>query len=195
MEKSILCFVKFLVAAVSEWYRYRIVAGFVTSSSPVPLKTYRVGQRCTLKQSRAETCSRWKIERLFSLLCFPITSGIVTAPEELQLEFVDLQSDHSVKDLGSSPGEDMDVCKCIVHLKHGGTLNNRRVVSPLVRLVEGEESGVTKNTRASLQSQVLGRKLKYVLGASQALGSPEHLPPAPQCGGVRYATGLPVSVL
>ncbi|GFW42193.1 hypothetical protein TNCV_1206491 [Trichonephila clavipes] len=30
----------------------------VMSSSPVPLKTRRVGQRCTLKQSRAETSSR-----------------------------------------------------------------------------------------------------------------------------------------
>ncbi|GFV50046.1 hypothetical protein TNCV_2354311 [Trichonephila clavipes] len=43
------------VAAVAEWYRHRIVAGFVTSSSPVPLKTRRVGQRCTLNLSRAET--------------------------------------------------------------------------------------------------------------------------------------------
>ncbi|GFV41461.1 uncharacterized protein TNCV_5016181 [Trichonephila clavipes] len=46
-----------LVAAVAEWYRHRIVAGFVTSSSPVPLKTRRVGQRCTLNLSRAETSS------------------------------------------------------------------------------------------------------------------------------------------
>ncbi|GFW02634.1 reverse transcriptase domain-containing protein [Trichonephila clavipes] len=46
-------------AAVAEWYRYRIVAGFVTSSSPIPLKTRRVGQRCTLNLSRAETSSRW----------------------------------------------------------------------------------------------------------------------------------------
>ncbi|GFV78187.1 uncharacterized protein TNCV_1036551 [Trichonephila clavipes] len=29
------------------------------SSSPVPLKTHRVGQRCTLNLSRAETSSRW----------------------------------------------------------------------------------------------------------------------------------------
>ncbi|GFV57926.1 integrase catalytic domain-containing protein [Trichonephila clavipes] len=35
-------------AAVAEWYRHRIVAGFVTSSSPVPLKTRRVGQRCKI---------------------------------------------------------------------------------------------------------------------------------------------------
>ncbi|GFV62744.1 hypothetical protein TNCV_3101171 [Trichonephila clavipes] len=31
----------------------------VTSSIPVPLKTRRVGQRCTLNLSRAETSSRW----------------------------------------------------------------------------------------------------------------------------------------
>ncbi|GFY28038.1 uncharacterized protein TNCV_4563901 [Trichonephila clavipes] len=47
------------VAAVAEWYRYRTVAGLVTSSSPVPIKTRRVGQRCTLNLSRAETSSRW----------------------------------------------------------------------------------------------------------------------------------------
>ncbi|GFV46531.1 uncharacterized protein TNCV_3234181 [Trichonephila clavipes] len=41
--------------------------------------------------------------------------------------------------LGSNPGEDMDVCKCIVPLWHGGTLNSRRAASPLVWLVEGEE--------------------------------------------------------
>ncbi|GFW34518.1 RNA-directed DNA polymerase from mobile element jockey [Trichonephila clavipes] len=47
-----------LKAAVAEWYRYRTVACFVTGSSPVPLKTRRVGQRCTLNLSRAETSSR-----------------------------------------------------------------------------------------------------------------------------------------
>ncbi|GFW82626.1 uncharacterized protein TNCV_3491981 [Trichonephila clavipes] len=47
------------VAAVAEWYRYRTVACFVTGSSPVPLKTRLVGQRCTLNLSRAETSSRW----------------------------------------------------------------------------------------------------------------------------------------
>ncbi|GFT25505.1 uncharacterized protein TNCV_3173831 [Trichonephila clavipes] len=44
--------------------------------------------------------------------------------------------------LGSNPGEDMDVCKCIVPSLHGGTLNSRRAASPLVRLVEWEESWV-----------------------------------------------------
>ncbi|GFU95928.1 uncharacterized protein TNCV_252791 [Trichonephila clavipes] len=33
----------------------------------------------------------------------------------------------------------MDVCKCIVPLRHGGTLNSRRAASPLVGLVEGKE--------------------------------------------------------
>ncbi|GFY20698.1 uncharacterized protein TNCV_1119321 [Trichonephila clavipes] len=47
-----------LVAAVAEWYRYRIVACLVTSSSPVPVKTRCVGQRCTLNVSRAETSFR-----------------------------------------------------------------------------------------------------------------------------------------
>ncbi|GFY36219.1 uncharacterized protein TNCV_4845911 [Trichonephila clavipes] len=47
------------VAAVAEWYGYRTVACLVTSSSPVPLKIRRVGQRCTLNLSRAETSSRW----------------------------------------------------------------------------------------------------------------------------------------
>ncbi|GFV58922.1 uncharacterized protein TNCV_1826301 [Trichonephila clavipes] len=47
------------VAAVAKWYEYRTVACLVTSSSPVPLKTRRVGQRCTLNLSRAETSSRW----------------------------------------------------------------------------------------------------------------------------------------
>ncbi|GFY01190.1 hypothetical protein TNCV_5076571 [Trichonephila clavipes] len=46
--------------------RYRIVACLVMSLSPVPLKTRRVGQRCTLNLSRSDTSvprsvesSRW----------------------------------------------------------------------------------------------------------------------------------------
>ncbi|GFX70194.1 uncharacterized protein TNCV_4616321 [Trichonephila clavipes] len=31
----------------------------------------------------------------------------------------------------------MDACKCVVYSRHGGTLNNLRATSPLVRLVEG----------------------------------------------------------
>ncbi|GFW81032.1 uncharacterized protein TNCV_4804001 [Trichonephila clavipes] len=43
------------------------------------------------------------------------------------------------KGLGSTPGEGMDICKCIVPSLHGSTLNSRRVASPLVRLAEREE--------------------------------------------------------
>ncbi|GFW85547.1 hypothetical protein TNCV_851991 [Trichonephila clavipes] len=35
--------------------------------------------------------------------------------------------------MGSSPGEGMDVCKCVVHVRYGGTLNSRRATNPLVR--------------------------------------------------------------
>ncbi|GFU52528.1 hypothetical protein TNCV_2115241 [Trichonephila clavipes] len=41
--------------------------------------------------------------------------------------------------LGSNPGEDMDVCNCIVPFVAGGTLNSRRAAKPLARLVEGKE--------------------------------------------------------
>ncbi|GFV51100.1 uncharacterized protein TNCV_4743771 [Trichonephila clavipes] len=42
-----------LVVKVSDW------GSHVTNLNPVPLKTPRVGQRCTLNLSRAETSSRW----------------------------------------------------------------------------------------------------------------------------------------
>ncbi|GFU51586.1 helitron_like_N domain-containing protein [Trichonephila clavipes] len=59
LQKLVALLTKGKVVVVAEWYRYRIVAGFVTSSSPVPQKTRRVGQRCTLNLSRAEMSSRW----------------------------------------------------------------------------------------------------------------------------------------
>ncbi|GFT33995.1 uncharacterized protein TNCV_4384491 [Trichonephila clavipes] len=52
-----------VVATVAEWSRYRIMAGLVAGLSPVPLKTRRVGQRCTFPLSRAETSSRWLVVR------------------------------------------------------------------------------------------------------------------------------------
>ncbi|GFY07645.1 hypothetical protein TNCV_4095151 [Trichonephila clavipes] len=41
--------------------------------------------------------------------------------------------------LCSNPKKSMDVCKCIVPLRHGDTPNSHRVPSPSVRLVEEEE--------------------------------------------------------
>ncbi|GFX68062.1 cullin-4A [Trichonephila clavipes] len=55
----------------------------------------------------------------------------------LVLQFVTLTA--VTLDPSSNPGEDMDVCKCIMSSRYGGTLNSRRAASPLVRLVEGEE--------------------------------------------------------
>ncbi|GFX10789.1 uncharacterized protein TNCV_3929291 [Trichonephila clavipes] len=46
-------------AAVAQWSRYRIMFRHAMSSSPVPLKTRRVGQRCMLNLSRAEESSHW----------------------------------------------------------------------------------------------------------------------------------------
>ncbi|GFU91025.1 uncharacterized protein TNCV_4923561 [Trichonephila clavipes] len=43
--------------------------------------------------------------------------------------------------LGSNPAKGMDVCKCIVHSRHGGTLTSRRAAIPLVKLMEEEEKG------------------------------------------------------
>ncbi|GFW75794.1 uncharacterized protein TNCV_4429771 [Trichonephila clavipes] len=48
-------------------------------------------------------------------------------------------NDSCLLGMGSNPGEDMDVCECIVPSWHGGTLNSRRAANPLVRLVEGKE--------------------------------------------------------
>ncbi|GFT17713.1 hypothetical protein TNCV_2588111 [Trichonephila clavipes] len=48
----------------------------------------------------------------------------------------------------------MDVCKFIVPLWHGGTLNSRRAASPLVWLEEGEERW----------AQILNRREQYSSG-------------------------------
>ncbi|GFV32348.1 hypothetical protein TNCV_1676341 [Trichonephila clavipes] len=49
-------------------------------------------------------------------------------------------SDAELQDLGSNPGVGMVVCKGLVPLQRGGTLNSRRATCPLVSLLEGEES-------------------------------------------------------
>ncbi|GFX18484.1 uncharacterized protein TNCV_3370571 [Trichonephila clavipes] len=56
-EKTEITLRRLRVAAAAEWSRYRIVAGLVMSSSP--LKTRRVGKRCKLNLSGAQTSSRW----------------------------------------------------------------------------------------------------------------------------------------
>ncbi|GFU60183.1 uncharacterized protein TNCV_4248881 [Trichonephila clavipes] len=48
-------------------------------------------------------------------------------------------ADYCAVDLGSNPGEDINVCKCIVPSWQGDAINILRVGSPLVMLVEGKE--------------------------------------------------------
>ncbi|GFW62820.1 hypothetical protein TNCV_4451712 [Trichonephila clavipes] len=58
--------------------------------------------------------------------------------------------------LGLNPGEDTDVCKCIVPSRLGGTLNSRRVANPLVRLVErkGKRGGRPLTTPGCFPSKL-----------------------------------------
>ncbi|GFU63964.1 cullin-4A [Trichonephila clavipes] len=58
--------------------------------------------------------------------------------------------------LSSNPGEDMDVCKCIMPSRHGGTLISSRAASPLVRMVEGEERREAPDHPQGLLSQNRG---------------------------------------
>ncbi|GFV59221.1 hypothetical protein TNCV_2339621 [Trichonephila clavipes] len=66
--------------------------------------------------------------------------------------------------MGSNHGEDMDVYKCIVPLRHGGTVNRRRAASPLVWLVEREKSNPSSKWKLgllfALQTSVLASKPK-----------------------------------
>ncbi|GFS48874.1 uncharacterized protein TNCV_293231 [Trichonephila clavipes] len=50
----------------------------------------------------------------------------------------------------------MDVCKCIVLSRHGGTLNNLQAASPRMRLVEGKERRETPDHLQGVLSQNWG---------------------------------------
>ncbi|GFU18097.1 uncharacterized protein TNCV_1446521 [Trichonephila clavipes] len=58
----------------------------------------------------------------------------------------------------------MDVRKCIVPLRHGGTLNSRRAASPLVRLVEEERWENPDHTHRRVLPQNCGGtvQIRYV---------------------------------
>ncbi|GFX25704.1 hypothetical protein TNCV_1205811 [Trichonephila clavipes] len=66
--------------------------------------------------------------------------------------------------MGLNSGEDVDVCKCIVPLRHGGTLNSRQAASRIVRWGKGKEGG------RPLTSQVFS--LKTGAETSQIVLSP-----------------------
>ncbi|GFU66487.1 uncharacterized protein TNCV_3807301 [Trichonephila clavipes] len=50
----------------------------------------------------------------------------------------------------------MDVCKCFVPLRHGGTLNSRRAASPLVRLVAADERWEAPDPPQDVLPQIWG---------------------------------------
>ncbi|GFU05822.1 transposon Tf2-6 polyprotein [Trichonephila clavipes] len=72
--------------------------------------------------------------------------------------------------LGSSPGEDLDVCKCIVPSRHGHALNSRRAASLLSRLVEGEVTlEKQKIELAKLQLAQLEKEIELQTAKNKAL--------------------------
>ncbi|GFT93095.1 hypothetical protein TNCV_4400851 [Trichonephila clavipes] len=100
-----------LKATVAEWSRYWFVGSIVASSSPVPLKTRRVGQRCTLNQSRAETSSRW--------------CGVVVRREEAEFELQGIND----QDVCSGITDIVDKCCLLENL-------NLRVRFPFFKMQE-----------------------------------------------------------
>ncbi|GFX89196.1 uncharacterized protein TNCV_20921 [Trichonephila clavipes] len=65
--------------------------------------------------------------------------------------------------LGLNPGEDMDVCKCIVPSRHGGTLNSRRAARLLVWLVEDEERWEASDHHQNFRPLNWGGPIQIVL--------------------------------
>ncbi|GFX11535.1 hypothetical protein TNCV_5141111 [Trichonephila clavipes] len=57
----------------------------------------------------------------------------------------------------------MDVCKCIVPLRHGGALNSSRAASPLVRLVERREVGGRSLTNPRMCSLKIGVESRQIV--------------------------------
>ncbi|GFU04102.1 hypothetical protein TNCV_862601 [Trichonephila clavipes] len=58
--------------------------------------------------------------------------------------------------MGLNPGEGMDICKYLVPLWHGGTLNSRRAASLLVRLVKRGEWWIAPDHFKGVLSQNWG---------------------------------------
>ncbi|GFT62606.1 histone-lysine N-methyltransferase SETMAR [Trichonephila clavipes] len=91
------------VTTVTEWYRYRIVTCLVTSSSPVPLKSHRVGQQCTLNLSRAETSSRWCGQAVGSSYCMPEMCGMSTIMAQWKKRGSNVRNTHDLSRTSKPP--------------------------------------------------------------------------------------------
>ncbi|GFX03118.1 transposable element Tcb2 transposase [Trichonephila clavipes] len=66
----------------------------------------------------------------------------------------------------SNLGEDLDDCKCPSW--HGGTINSRRAASPLMRLVEGEESSGRPRQTSRREDRHMVRNARVQSTASSA---------------------------
>ncbi|GFW68835.1 uncharacterized protein TNCV_3640481 [Trichonephila clavipes] len=84
--------------------------------------------------------------------------------------------------LVSNPREEMNVCKCIVPLRQGGSLNSRQSASPLARLVKEEEWWETPERHQGVVSEKWDRKSQNVLSPAW-------------CSRVRLTTGKESSTL
>ncbi|GFT57878.1 uncharacterized protein TNCV_4865861 [Trichonephila clavipes] len=60
----------------------------------------------------------------------------------------------------------MDVCKCIVPARHGGTLNSRRAANPLGRLVARDERWETLDPLCTVFSLKIGVEPSSILTSS-----------------------------
>ncbi|GFW71367.1 hypothetical protein TNCV_537851 [Trichonephila clavipes] len=99
-----------------------------------------------------ETMSRQLVEKLYHSFQSgnqDVENHYVTGNERRSSSMTEINTilfeamiQNDQRGLGLNSGEGMDTCKCIVPLRHGGTLNSRRATSPLVRLVERKERWV-----------------------------------------------------
>ncbi|GFX19649.1 hypothetical protein TNCV_2075571 [Trichonephila clavipes] len=81
------------------------MACLVTSSSPVPLKTHRVGQRCMLSLSRAQTSSCWSgvVVKRGQLKCRPRSKLRVGHLPKIKRDIAKYCNMHSIREEHSMP--------------------------------------------------------------------------------------------
>ncbi|GFU19793.1 DDE_3 domain-containing protein [Trichonephila clavipes] len=111
-------------------------------------------------------CSDHPASAVHFLKCFGLGFAIpcnIFNPGIPGLQYPNIGIIPGIRGLGSKPGEDMDVCKCIVPSWHGGTLNSRRITSPLVWLVEGEERWEASDHPQSVLPLNWGEPIQIVL--------------------------------
>ncbi|GFY17813.1 uncharacterized protein TNCV_1075481 [Trichonephila clavipes] len=96
----------------------------------VSFVTFKAQKKKILKESRKEPSSNW---------CKSHTLTILQASLSRSPGIVVRDADRCFVGPWFESGEDMDVCKCVVSSRHGGTVKRSRVAISIVKLVEGEE--------------------------------------------------------